>query len=110
MAYVYKYIDKADGICKYVGIVYGKTSSMKERTWEHYKYDKWCIGKEWDIYYLEVKTRTDAEFLESHYINLYNTKQYYNIKKTKWGISELYKEEKPWKKFNYKIKRNRKKL
>ena len=89
MAYVYSYTDKQDGIIKYVGIAWGADRTLLQRIKEHENYDGWCKGIEWKIEYLEefVDTRTDAEYMEAHYISLYETHKYYNIKKAGWGVS-----------------------
>lgn len=90
MGYVYKYIDKKDGIVKYVGIVYCEGRSLAQRIKEH-TMDSWYETSEWNIYYLEsgINTRTDAEYLEAHYIALYNTGKYFNKAKSGWGISNF---------------------
>lgn len=40
--------------------------------------------------YIEVNNRTDAEFLESHFIAYYKTFKYFNIAKKNWGESDVY--------------------
>lgn len=89
MAFVYKYIDKSDGIVKYVGIVYGPSRSLSQRIAEHEK-DGWYQGIEWEIRYLteDITSRTDAEYFEAHYISLYGTDKYFNKSKAGWGISK----------------------
>lgn len=90
MAYVYRYTDLADNIIKYVGIVWSDNGTLRQRINEHTK-DEWYTTSQWKIEYFEkeVKTRTDAEFLESHFISLYETDKWFNNKKSGWGISNF---------------------
>ena len=89
MACIYRYTDLADGIIKYVGIVYGETRTLKNRLIEHL-HDEWYKYKNWKIEYIDVgiDSRTDAEYYEAHYISLYKTDKYYNMSKSGWGISK----------------------
>ena len=99
MAYVYRYIDKADMVIKYVGVVYGENRTLKDRVREHKYNDVWCKDADWLIQYItsNINTRTDAEYFESHYISLYGTDKYYNEKKSGWGVSNyLPDREKDW--------------
>ena len=98
MAYVYRYTDMADGIIKYVGIVWGNNRSLSQRIKEHKKNDLWCKCRDWKIEFLKktITNRTDAEYLEAHYISLFNTGEYYNVKKVGWGISEFLSDEGEW--------------
>ncbi len=100
MAYVYRYIDKKDGIIKYIGIVWGKNRTLEQRIKEHEKYDSWCKNKEWNIEFIteNINSRTDAEYFEAHYISLFNTDKWYNVKKAGWGISEYLPNRNDWKK------------
>lgn len=104
MAWVYRYTDLSDNIIKYVGIVWGKNRTLKQRLIEHKKYDDWCKSKNFKIEYIEqdIDNRTDAEYFEAHYISLYNTDHYYNIKKAGWGISKyLPNREDDWTEFSF---------
>ena len=83
--YVYKYVDNNDGIVKYVGLV-NPGNSLKNRINQHKK-DKW-YHSQFSVYYLEVNTKTDCEFLESFFIAYYGTDKYYNMAKSGWGGSE----------------------
>lgn len=91
MGYIYRYTDLEDNIIKYVGIVWSENRTLEQRIKEHELNDSWCSDKKWKIEYLteNINTRTDAEYLESHYISLYETNKYYNIKKKGWGISSF---------------------
>lgn len=91
MAYVYRYTDMSDNIIKYVGIVWSNNRSLRQRIKEHELYDEWCKNKLWKIEFLteDIDTRTDAEYFESHYISLFKTDRYYNIKKANWGVSSF---------------------
>lgn len=89
MQCVYRFIDQQDGLVKYIGIVFGKNRSLKQRTAEHLRYDKWCNKKSWIVEYLEVSNRSEAESLESHFISLYQTGKYYNKAKNDWGINKI---------------------
>ncbi len=90
MAYVYRYIDKADGIIKYVGIVWGESRTLKDRIREH-KNDPWNKNINWLIQYItaNINTRTDAEYFEAHYVSLYGTDKYFNKSKAGWGTSSF---------------------
>lgn len=101
MACIYRYTDLADNIIKYVGIVWSDNRTLKQRLYEHSKNDEWCKNGNFKIEYIKVKSRTDAEFLEAHYISLYHTDKYYNDSKSEWGISSFvpYKES-DWKEYN----------
>lgn len=101
MAYVYRYVDIVDNIIKYVGIVYGESRSLEQRINEH-KNDYWYKNSIWKVEYLdiEIRTRTDAEFYESHFISYFQTDKYYNISKSGWGVSDLISnDESQWKTF-----------
>jgi hypothetical protein len=89
MAYVYRYIDLEDNIVKYVGIVWGENRTLYQRINEHKLYDDWTINKNFKIEYTKtnIKTRTDAEYFEAHYISLYKTDKWFNKSKSGWGVS-----------------------
>lgn len=91
MGYIYRYIDLEDNIIKYIGIVWSENRTLEQRIREHELNDSWCWDKKWKIEYIteNINTRTDAEYLESHYISLYGTSKYYNVKKKGWGISSF---------------------
>ena len=102
MGYIYRYIDLEDNIIKYVGIVWSKNRTLEHRIRDHELNDSWCWDKKWKIEYIteNINTRTDAEYLESHYISLYGTSKYYNIKKKDWGISSFISDkEQEWKEY-----------
>jgi len=98
MGYVYRYTDVADSIIKYVGIVWSDNRTLEQRIREHEVQDEWCFKRKWIIEYIEydIHTRTDAEYIESHLISLYKTDNYYNKKKSGWGISEFLPHEYNW--------------
>ena len=89
MAYVYRYVDKNDGIIKYVGIVFGKTRTLKQRIKEHEK-DVWYQSGDWKIEYIteQIDSRSEAEAFESHYISLFGTDRFFNKAKVGWGINK----------------------
>lgn len=97
MAYVYRYTDEADGIIKYVGIIWSDKRSIKRRIIEHSK-DERFKGTTWKIEYInkDVRTRTDAECLEAHYIAKYQTYKYLNSSKSEWGICSFITNEHKW--------------
>lgn len=100
MGYVYRYRDKADNIIKYVGIVWSENRTLSQRIKEHKINDIWTHKSVWEIEYLDVNinSRTDAEYFESHYVSLYGTGNWYNKTKVDWGISSyLPDREKEWK-------------
>ncbi|MDT4370609.1 hypothetical protein RO865_17705 [Blautia faecis] len=98
MGCIYRYTDLSDDVIKYVGIIWSENRSLKQRIEEHYRQDEWCKNKEWKIEYIEenIKTRTDAEYLESHYIALFHTDNWYNKNKAGWGISNLLPDRDRW--------------
>lgn len=85
MPYVYKYTDLKDNQVKYIGII-KKDSNFPARFYQH-KRDWWHAEGEWSISYIEVATQTDAEMLEAHLIEFYNTTKFYNRAKAGWGLS-----------------------
>lgn len=95
---VYRYIDKSTNIIKYIGIVYGKNRTLRQRVYEHKKHDEWVSDVEWKIEYIYNPngTRTDAEHLEAHLIALYKTYNWYNKAKRDWGISNYLPKEFNW--------------
>lgn len=100
---IYRYRDLSDNIIKYIGIVYGKERSLNERVKEHYRENRFQ-KIDWEISYIELdlESRTDAEYIESHYIAYYGTDKWLNIKKSGWGISSFVPtfEESKWKPFD----------
>ena len=86
MSFLYKYTDKNDNIVKYIGIVYNR--SLSKRIKEH-EYDNWFDKGDWKIEYITLQSRTDAEFLEAHFISFYQTYLWYNVCKKSWGTSNL---------------------
>lgn len=91
MACVYRYTDTCDAKIKYVGIVYGGEYALHKRVLQHRKCDKWAVGEEWliEYFYRDDLSRTDTEYLESHFIALYETYKWYNKAKSDWGISRF---------------------
>ena len=102
MGYVYRYTDLTDNVIKYVGIVWSDNRTLLQRIKEHYLYDEWCKDKEWKIEYLceNIDTRTDAEYMEAHYIARYETNKYYNKAKSGWGISSFIQDRDDWQLFD----------
>lgn len=102
MGYIYRYTDLDDNIIKYVGIVWSDNRSLLQRIDEHFTYDKWCYERQWKIEYLEIDNKTDCEGLEGHFISLYNTFNWYNRRKSNWGISTIYSQiDFEWKELSY---------
>ena len=102
MGYVYRYTDLSDNIIKYVGIVWSDNRTLDQRISEHEINDEWCNTRKWKIEYIKenINTRTDAEYFESHYISLYGTDKYFNVKKTGWGVSAYLPERNDWVEFS----------
>lgn len=98
MGYVYRYTDLDDNQIKYVGIVWSDNRTLKQRIREHEYNDDWCKGRGWKIEYISenIETRTDAEYLESHYISRFGTGRWYNIAKSGWGVSSFIKDRDDW--------------
>lgn len=97
MAFVYRYIDKADMQIKYVGIVWGETRTLAQRLIEHQTEPKFK-NHEWIIEYIyeDITTRTDAEYYEAHFISLYQTDKHLNVSKAGWGVSKFIPERNDW--------------
>lgn len=90
MQCVYRFIDLADGKVKYIGIVFGENRTLKQRTYEHIRYDKWCENSTWKIEYIEVNSRAEAEALEAHFIAVFNTGEHNNKSKSDWGVNSFF--------------------
>ena len=91
--YVYRY--KAGNEIVYVGIA----NNLKRRVDQHKrdKRDKLSTLKEPVIEYFCVQSRTDAELLETYFINKYKTGRFFNIKKANRGdVHFLDGVEIPW--------------
>lgn len=95
---VYRYIDKDTEQIKYVGIVHGITRTLRQRVYEHKKYDEWPSTADWKIEYIEMPngSRTDAEYLEAHLISLYGTHEWHNKAKSGWGVSDYLPKDFEW--------------
>ena len=85
---VYRYIDKTDGIIKYVGI--SREGMFKQRIAMHASKDKWKYRGAWRIEYFECDNQSEAEAFESHLIGLYGTGKYYNKSKANWGTNQYF--------------------
>lgn len=83
---VYRYIDKTDGIIKYVGIT--REGRINQRMAVHEVQDKWKYDGVWRIEYFECENKSEAEAYESHLITLYDTGKYYNKSKVGWGLNQ----------------------
>lgn len=102
MAFVYKYTDKSDGLVKYVGIVCreGK-NALNKRIKEHSNVDDWATSHNWDLHYIEVKTKNDAHALEGHFIAYYKSYEWFNKAKADYGLLSFVDSNKfEWKPFN----------
>lgn len=67
MAFVYRYINRL-GVTKYYGLVYGDTKKDLTRRLKQHAYEK-DFDPSWRIEYIDGLTRTDADLLETHFIN-----------------------------------------
>lgn len=83
MPYIYKYIDKRDGVVKYVGLI--RSDNNFPRRFLQHKSDPWYAEGEWAVEYAEVGSICDAEALEGHFIAYYHTYDYFNKAKASWG-------------------------
>lgn len=94
MGIVYRYTDLSDNTIKYIGIVWSGNRTLEQRVNEHKKNDSWCQDRAWKIEYLKknITSRTDAEYLEAHYVNKFGTDAYFNIHKSGWGESDIINE------------------
>ena len=89
MQCVYRFVDLEDDKVKYIGIIFGETRTLKQRTYEHTRYDDWCKRASWKVEYIDVSNRAEAESLESHFIALYDTGRFYNKAKSEWGVNSF---------------------
>lgn len=83
---VYRYVDKTDGIIKYVGITC--RDRLKKRIYCHRSQDDWRLDGAWKIEGFECENKSEAEAFESHLIALYGTGKYYNKSKADWGLNQ----------------------
>lgn len=106
MPYVYKYIDKVDGIVKYVGIVCRQgNNALYKRIREHFNEDEWARSHNWKVEYLEVKTKGDAHALEGHFITFYKSYDWFNKAKADFGLLSFVDGNAfEWKEFNQDLK------
>lgn len=91
---VYRYIDKKDGIVKYIGIVYKQ--SLQKRMQDHASNDDWCKNGSWVIEYFECETKSEVEAFEAHLIAIYDTGKYFNKVKSGWGINRFLPNVENW--------------
>lgn len=105
MSFVYRYVDRNDYTIKYVGLVNGDDySNLKSRINGH-KSDDWNDNSTYDIDFIVLKTKNDAETLEAHFIAKYKTYEYYNKAKSGWGLSSFVnKANFIWSRYNRKVK------
>lgn len=89
MQCVYRFVDLKDNLVKYIGIVFGENRSLKQRTYEHIRYDRWCNNAAWRVDYIDVNNRAEAEALESHFISEFNTGSFFNKSKNDWGTNSF---------------------
>lgn len=95
--YVYRYIDKSDGIIKYVGVVTNDgISYLKQRIWMHSYLDFWCKEGAYSIDYISVCNKSECYSIESHLISLYNTWRYFNKAKGDHGLNSYLPNDFEW--------------
>lgn len=101
MPFVYKYTDKSDGLVKYVGIVCREgNDALKKRIKEHFNMDEWASSHNWNVHYIEVKTKGDAHALEGHFIAFYRSYEWFNKAKSDYGLLSFVNSENfEWKEF-----------
>ena len=83
MPYIYKYVNKDTDDVEYVGII--KSDSNFPNRFIQHKSDGWYQPDKYKIYFKQLKSQTDAEALEGHFIALYGSYKYHNKAKAKWG-------------------------
>lgn len=83
MPYIYKYVNKDTDDVEYVGIITSE-NNFPNRFIQH-KSDGWYEPNKYKIYYKQLKTKTDAEALEGHFIAFYQSYKFHNKAKSKWG-------------------------
>lgn len=91
---VYRYIDIYTNEIVYVGIV--TDSNLPTRHKAHCR-DNWYKDGVYLLEYIEVENKSEAEAIETHLINLYNTGKYYNKAKVGWGLNKYLPNEYEWK-------------
>lgn len=80
---VYRFVSTIEKVTKYVGIA--ESGRLPQRIKEHLK-ESWCSREDFEIQYIEVANKAEAEALEAHFITLYETGKYYNTAKADWGL------------------------
>lgn len=90
---VYRYIDKDDGIVKYIGI--SKKGRLGQRLKDH-RNDKIGDNIAWRIEYFDCNNQAEAEAFEAHLIAKYHTDKYFNVVKAGWGINRFLPDETEW--------------
>ena len=88
MPYIYRYLDRSDGVYKYIGISKNK-DTLRQRIKSH-EHDYWHRCGNWYIDYAFVKSKADVEFLEGVLIAEHGTWAWYNVAKATWGHSVLF--------------------
>lgn len=98
MRVVYRYIDKKDGLIKYIGIVTSDKRTLSQRVKEHMS-DSWYNNGDWSIEYFteDLDTKGECEAWEGHLIAKYKTYEWYNKAKSNWGLNKNLPEEPEWK-------------
>lgn len=81
--HLYRYVDKKDGLTKYIGIT---NRPLEERIREHKCRDKWAGTSSWHIEFFNVTGRKLAQSYFLHLIALYATYRWYNTKETDYEI------------------------
>ena len=90
MPYVYRYIDLESEKVVYIGKVIGAKDvgydPLRNRHEQHCR-EEWYKKNEDNLImqFIEVKTHTDADILETYLINFYDNGQLINKAKTGWG-------------------------
>ena len=100
MPYIYRYLDRIDGVYKYIGISKNR-DTLRQRIKSH-EHDYWHRCGNWHIDYAFVKSKADVEFLEGVLIAEHGTWAWYNAAKATWGYSVLFDVPKlNWKVFQW---------
>ena len=82
---VYRYVDKKDGIVKYIGETYGRNSDPLARHIEHMQRDWWAKISNYRVEFIECANRAETEAREADLIRKYRTDKWYNRAKRDWG-------------------------
>lgn len=94
MSILYRYVADKERVM-YVGLVYEDSLNALERRMYEHSIDPAFMDRPWRVDIIDNLTRTDAEYLEAHFINSCNPPL--NRAKRGWGVLTIAAEIPKWK-------------